>query len=69
MRKKRLAVLVLVVLVLSTVAFAETPTEGEKNMNATSLRLLTANIWGDYFGNPVSVKTNLLKHLKNISPM
>ena len=58
MRKKRLAVLVLVVLVLSTVAFAENPTEGEKNMNATSLRLLTANIWGDYFGNPVSMREN-----------
>lgn len=58
MRKRRCIFLILFVLMLNSFAFAEQPMEGALNMNATELRLLTANIWGDYFGNPVSMREN-----------
>ena len=53
------ALLILVTLLLPALpALAEQATEGESAMNETPLRILTANIWGDYFGNPVSVREN-----------
>jgi len=56
MRRKWFVILMLFALGLMSVAFAEKPMEGDMNMKTTSLRLLTANIWGDYFGNPVSMR-------------
>ncbi len=57
--KRNIAVIIFAILFLFTAsASAENTAQGESTMNETSLRLLTANIWGDYFGNPVATREN-----------
>lgn len=56
--KKRLVILILALLSLFAAACAEQAAKGGTDVMNTSLRLLTANIWGDYFGNPVSMREN-----------
>lgn len=48
MMKKMMALLLCLVMLPATVASAGTPEE-----DGLAVRLVTANIWGDYFGNPV----------------
>ena len=48
MMKKLLALLLCLMMLPATVASAGTPEE-----DGLTVRIVTANIWGDYFGNPV----------------
>lgn len=54
--KRIISVLLLMTLLLTALPVcAEQPADGA-NANQTALRLLTANIWGDYFDNPVELR-------------
>ena len=51
MKVRIIAFLLILALLLTSFAAADSPAD---TCATTNLRLVTANIWGDYFGNPVS---------------
>lgn len=56
MKKILCSVTLMMLLFFPLSLHAESAMKEEKISGETSLRLLTANIWGDYFGNPVEMR-------------